>query len=311
MQPKFKIVLSIIFNLLFFCALAQSSQKQTLLINNIKIVYTTYNLDQRKDGTPVIIFEAGFGSGGGSFGSLPGFLPTNMPYVMYDRNGLGESGIDSSIHNDNNIAERLHSLLELAKIKPPYLLVGHSLGGPLIRLYTALYPNEVKGLFFIDPTDFMLTQQEDNLVKKNTHSATGYQDIWRINMKSISQDTSVSAGVRNDATMELKNSSPVFFKSYQSLPALNNIPVTVMISYNKPIEHYDTELNTKLKLGINILPWWKALDQLRITHYATMIEKNKNSRLILLPGYSHGIHQQDPQLVAKALIDTYLKCVVD
>ncbi|MNY41734.1 hypothetical protein D3C86_1765710 [compost metagenome] len=68
-------------------------------------------------------------------------------------------------------------------------------------------------------------------------------------------------------------------------------------------------MNEELKLGINLIHWWKALDQLRIQHYAEMIKNNRNSKLILLPRYSHGIHQQDPKLVAEALISTYKTCI--
>src|SRR5262245_17966452 len=46
----------------------------------------------------------------------------------------------------------LHALLEAAKIAPPYILVGHSYGGLLVRLYTAEYPKDVIGLVLVDPT---------------------------------------------------------------------------------------------------------------------------------------------------------------
>jgi pimeloyl-ACP methyl ester carboxylesterase len=44
----------------------------------------------------------------------------------------------------------LHALLHAARIPGPYVLVGHSFGGPLIRLYTQLYPAEVAGLVLVD-----------------------------------------------------------------------------------------------------------------------------------------------------------------
>ena len=44
------------------------------------------------------------------------------------------------------IAHELHTLLESANIEPPYVFVGHSFGGALVRLYTHEYPNEVSGM---------------------------------------------------------------------------------------------------------------------------------------------------------------------
>ena len=257
----------------------------------------------------MVIFESGLGSGGGGYESLFPFIQKKFAGIVYDRNGIGESEIDTSIKKDEDVVTRLHDMLAALKISPPYLLVGHSIGGPFIRLYASMYPNEICGLFFIDPTDFMLTEDEDNKVKINTSSSTGYRELFVLNLKNIISDTSTSDGFRNEAQRELKESSPEFFKRYKSLPPLKDVPVTVMISYNKHIEHYETEMNENLKLGINLIPWWKELDELRIKHYAEMIKNNNSSRLILLPRYSHGIHQQDPKIVAEALIDTYKNCL--
>jgi len=288
---------------------SQTSERKFISINNKQMAYKTFGLDERKADEPIVVFESGLGSGGGGYGSLFPFVQKSFAGIVYDRNGIGESEIDTSIKTDEDVIKRLHDLLAALKINPPYLLVGHSIGGPFIRLYASMYPNEVCGLFFIDPTDFMLTKEEDNRVKINTSSATGYRELFAINLKNIIKDTSTSNGFRNEAERELNESTPDFFKKYKSLQPLKDIPVTVMISYNKHIEHYETEMNENLKLGINLIPWWKELDELRINHYAEMIKNNSNSRLILLPRYSHGIHQQDPKMVAKALIDTYENCL--
>ncbi|REC79305.1 hypothetical protein DRF60_05590 [Chryseobacterium elymi] len=288
---------------------SQTSERKFVSINNKQIAYKTFGLYERKANEPILIFESGLGSGGGGYGSLFPFIQKSFAGIVYDRNGIGESEIDTSIKTDEDVIKRLHDLLGALKISPPYLLVGHSIGGPFIRLYSSMYPNEVCGLFFIDPTDFMLTKEEDNKVKMNTSSSTGYRELFAINLKNIINDTLTSDGFRNEATRELNENSPEFFKKYKSLQPLKDIPITVMISYNKHIEHYETEMNENLKLGINLIPWWKELDELRIKHYAEMIKNNSNSRLILLPRYSHGIHQQDPRIVAEALIDTYKNCL--
>jgi pimeloyl-ACP methyl ester carboxylesterase len=52
---------------------------------------------------------------------------------------------------DQDIYE-LHTLLQKAGVKPPYILVGHSLGGIIARLFEKKYPDEVKGLVLVDAT---------------------------------------------------------------------------------------------------------------------------------------------------------------
>ncbi len=309
MVIRIKSIVTFVFVFQIALVFSQISERKFITINNKQIVYKTFGLEARKLNEPIVVFESGLGSGGGGYGGLLPLIQNHFAGIVYDRNGIGESEIDTSIKTDADVVKRLHDLLSTLKISPPYLLVGHSIGGAFIRLYASKYPDEVCGLFFIDPTDFMLTKDEDDKVKLNTSSNTGYRELFVLNLKNIINDTSTSDGFRNEAKRELNESSKDFFKNYKSLQPLKDIPTTVMIAYNKHIEQYETEMNKNLKLGINLVPWWKALDELRINHYADMIKNNSNSRLILLPRYSHGIHQQDPKIVSEALIDTYKNCV--
>ena len=48
------------------------------------------------------------------------------------------------------MVEELHRLLGAAGVPGPYVLVGHSFGGLLVRLYAARYPQEVAGLVLVD-----------------------------------------------------------------------------------------------------------------------------------------------------------------
>lgn len=307
MKPIVTFILTTFFSIT--SVFSQTSDRKFVSINNKKIAYKTFGLEERKANEPIVVFESGLGSGGGSYGSLFPFIQKNFSGIVYDRNGIGESEIDTSIKTDADVIKRLHDLLVTLKISPPYLLVGHSIGGAFIRLYASKYPDEVCGLFFIDPTDFMLTKEEDSKVKINTSSATGYQELLAINLKSIINEPSTSEGFKIEIRRTQNESSPEFFKNYKSLQPLKDFPTTVMIAYNKHIEDYETKMNENLKLGINLIPWWKELDEFRIYHYAEMIKNNNKSKLILLPRYSHGIHQQDPKIVADALIDTYKNCL--
>ncbi len=128
------------------------------------MAYRTFGIENRKDNEPVVVFESGLGSGGGSYGSLFPFIQKSFAGIVYDRNGIGESEIDTSIKTDSDVIKRLQDLLIALNIKPPYLLAGHSIGGPFIRLYSSMYPDDVCGLFFIDPTDFMLTAEDPKSV---------------------------------------------------------------------------------------------------------------------------------------------------
>jgi len=61
--------------------------------------------------------------------------------VAYDRAGVGESEAGQRPRTAQQIATEL-----------PYILVGHSIGGPYIRVFAHRYPTEVAGMVFVDPT---------------------------------------------------------------------------------------------------------------------------------------------------------------
>jgi pimeloyl-ACP methyl ester carboxylesterase len=68
----------------------------------------------------------------------------------YDRAGLGYSDSSPRPRTSNEIAKELHTLLHSAGISPPYVLVGHSMGGFDVRLYASLYREEVAGMVLVD-----------------------------------------------------------------------------------------------------------------------------------------------------------------
>lgn len=266
------------------------------------MAYESFGLRTRRAGDPVLVFESGLGAYSGNFQVLFPGLAKNIAGIAYDRNGLGESESDSTIKTDGDVALRLHDFLKQVNIRPPYILVGHSYGGPLIRLFTSRYPNEVTGLVLIDPSDFMLTKEEDEQAKAVSQSPVGFRD-WNILLKKVADDTTFPMGVRNDFKRVMQVNSPAPFNEYNSLPPLRNMPVSVLIAYNTPIDDYSM---TQLKeLKINPEPWMRERNKYRIAHFAEMIKNNHHSSMTLLPGYVHFIHQQDPLLVISEIQKVY------
>lgn len=70
--------------------------------------------------------------------------------VTYDRAGYGWSESGPKPRSSEQIAKELHKLLSAAQVKPPYVLVGHSMGGINVRTFARKYPNEVAGMVLLD-----------------------------------------------------------------------------------------------------------------------------------------------------------------
>ncbi len=177
------------------------------------MAYQSFGLTTRHAGDPVLVFESGLGAYAGNFQILFPTLARNMPGIAYGRNGLGESEADSMVKTDGDVVKRLHDFLKQAKVAPPYILIGHSYGGPLIRLFTSRYPDEVTGLVFIDPSDFMLTKEQDEQIKAVSQSPVGVRDM-SILLKEPANDMSLPTGIRNDFKRVMKLHSTGYFNEY-------------------------------------------------------------------------------------------------
>ncbi len=102
-------------------------------------------------GEPTILFEAGIGATHLNWRAIQDSLAGSARTVAYDRCGLGWSSRCRTARIPGNIAVELHQMLHRAGLKPPFILVGHSFGGLVMRRYASLYPDEVAGVVLIDP----------------------------------------------------------------------------------------------------------------------------------------------------------------
>lgn len=102
-------------------------------------------------GAPTVVLEAGTGGDHRTWAAVQPTLSTLTRTVSYDRLGLGSSTRSNRFRSASNYVEELREGLRKAGIDPPYVLVGHSLGGALVRLFAGRYPNEVAGLVLVDP----------------------------------------------------------------------------------------------------------------------------------------------------------------
>ncbi|MBZ9629699.1 alpha/beta hydrolase [Salegentibacter sp. LM13S] len=103
-----------------------------------------------KNELPTLVLESGAGGDTDVFHWITEGLKKNMRVVRYDREGkwFSESSKDST--KSEFYARQLYKLLAKNGEKPPYILGGHSMGGPYNRIFRDLYPNEVKGMVFLD-----------------------------------------------------------------------------------------------------------------------------------------------------------------
>src|SRR5690606_6617568 len=160
-----------------------------------------------------------------------------------------------------NVSDKLIRILDLLRIEPPYILVGHSLGGVYVRGFAKYYPDKLAGLIIIDPADFT----EDNQNKRDYYQVLGWDDK-RID-KAI-EEVKIGLAKRNEgAPMAIQEEGEILadlretdFKEIKEHP-LPNIPVHIITGgrFDFPdrlrSKEYDEEILFRSKNRYRIARW--------------------------------------------------------
>lgn len=162
----------------------------------------------------LLVFESGMGDSHQVWidaGTAP-TLAKETDVVIYDRAGYGKSTIDSQPRSIDRLRQDLEVVVDRYAEGRKVILVGHSLGGYVIRDYAIKNPDNVAALFFIDP------------------SHEGYQDASRQDLENLLYETfSSNFGANSGAAREASQIiEDIVYAA--TLPHLPNVPVTVLTS---------------------------------------------------------------------------------
>ncbi|MDF2176957.1 alpha/beta hydrolase [Aliiglaciecola sp. CAU 1673] len=102
-------------------------------------------------GHPTVLLEAGATGFAQTWAWVQSSLSDTARVCSYDRPGMGWSQSSDLPADGLSLVKHLKSLLDAADEQGPYLLVGHSMGGPLMQIFAGHYPDEVAGLILVDP----------------------------------------------------------------------------------------------------------------------------------------------------------------
>lgn len=109
------------------------------------------HLNEQGDGNPVVVLESGIAASSLSWALVQPKVAEFTRVCSYDRAGLSWSGNCAAPRTLHQVVSELMSLLSHAGLSGPYILVGHSFGGVVIRAFAYLRPKDVAGLIFVDP----------------------------------------------------------------------------------------------------------------------------------------------------------------
>lgn len=275
------------------------------------------HIDCQGNGSPTVVMEAGLTEPSLMWALVQPQVSTTTRVCVYDRAGLGWSDTSPKPRTAEVMVEELHTLLNNANIAAPYVMVGHSTGGMLIRLYAHSYPAEVVGMILVDAQHeeqfsrlsaaiqqelkAMFAQSNQTLPLYRAVVATGIGALVPA-IGALADNPELPSPTR-EAVSALALSDPKFIEAraaendaiFDSLEqvrtahitSLGNIPLIVLYHgiTDNPMPGMTTEENQQ---------WWFGLQ----TELATLSPQGK---LVLAEQSGHHIQLDQPDLVIDAI----------
>ncbi|NAS13260.1 alpha/beta fold hydrolase [Poritiphilus flavus] len=216
------------------------------------------------EGAPTLVFETGLGPEMDTWDTILDSLAQHTRVYAYNRPGYGNSNLKDAPKNVTEVARQLHANLVAKRVRPPYIVIGHSLGGLYANMFARLYPEETAAVVFIEashPEQFEYFKNE--------------QDLMYLVLTSSIENS------QRQYELDIVHSTS---ESFREAPDFPDIPITVLTA-GKPAS-----------LG------GKRMREKWLEFQAELAELSTNSRHIIVEESGHYIHRNAPeQTIAEIL----------
>ena len=216
------------------------------------------------EGSPTVVLEAGGTGNSANWSPVQPDIATFTRVCAYDRAGEGFSNSVPTHDSFEAIVRDLHALLTAGGIDGPYVVVGLSFGGRLVRPFASLYPNEVVGMVLVDPGhEAFLTRAQEVLTRPE----------W--------EQYLAAAGGMLSRMQEIQGTAVVY--------PPGEIPL-VVLSASRYIDRpgLDNDVDEKLH-------------QVLVSLHKELVALSPNGTHIMAEGSGHGIQNDRPDLVVGAV----------
>jgi pimeloyl-ACP methyl ester carboxylesterase len=270
-------------------------------------------------GKPIVVMENGSGDFSFIWSLVQPQLSKFTTVVTYDRAGYAWSEPGPLPRTSRQICFELHAALQNAGLKGPYILVGQSFGGFLVRAFARYYPDEVAGMVLVEAVQenqriFMGGDEPKRIRdmakgRKEPALQTFFKPVINSN-PSVKFDTSVEpplnrlpdsiqklqiwaqsqdtykSSVDNEMNWSPEDVNNIYNHAGEASYMLGNIPLIVL---------------TRGKGGYDGRTDSSELEKERLMLQAQLAHLSTNSKHIIDENSGHNIHLEDPQLVINSI----------
>ncbi|WP_255570746.1 alpha/beta fold hydrolase [Cohnella sp. CFH 77786] len=258
------------------------------------------------EGPVTVVFSAGWGTANpyADFYPLNEKLESKVRIAVYDRFGYGFSDMTERKRDIDGIAEEIHQLLERSGQRPPYVFAAHSLGSLEAIRYAQKYPDEVKGIVFIEggsPEYYAASQP-----------LTAVPLAYRFAVKSGIARLLYSVGGFADWMADDRNGLRLLPPELKEMDRVS----TLLLAGNRNMtdeirlsrENAETVLRGKKLLGVPITVLTAdafgklSEDRAWQSSQAAFPSWSAEGRQIVVPNAAHYLHHYAPDLVAAEIL---------
>lgn len=256
------------------------------------------------EGEPAVVLIPACGESSIDFAALLPKLAGETRTVIFDRAGLGWSDPVWKPMAMLDAARDLHTALHRAGIAPPYILAGHSLGGFVVRLFCAAYPEEVADIVLIDSSH---PGQQDVLPAYHWRTAkwTMLRRVQWFGLRRLAKDLGVtepeSGAVppehsdtavalylndrrRRTSWWEVALRAQIGAEVRRRARPFGDIPLTVL-----------TRARSDSEASVPFGVWYQL--------QADLAAQSTDSKHIVAERAGHYIHHDEPELVVETILD--------
>lgn len=262
-------------------------------------------------GKPAVVMDSGLGCFWLDWVYVQDILSKVTQTITYDRAGYGFSDRGPLPRDSSQSVDELRRLLKNLAIEPPYILVGHSLGGMNMQLFAQLYSDEVAGLVLVDSShaeQFAEPPHDQNSLKdkvitaraKRIVSFLGLQRLFKPDepdVESLPKDYFLA---RNYLGWQLKYLDTFIHE----IKGLNRSAEQVKSTRKKltiPLVVLKRSLSGKLKFPNEEMKRFYYEDWPKINAY--LVQLSQTGNLVEVDKSGHFIHIDQPEAVANEILN--------
>lgn len=162
----------------------------------VRVGHLTFNIACEGEGTPTVILESGLTLPALEWIEVQPQLANITRVCSYDRAGYGWSDPGPEPRTTAQISKELKALLEEVGEKGPFILVGHSFGGFIVRVFTHRYPADVAGVVLVDASHEDEDDRINALLPEGIREQEKKTDEWNATVNRIMNPLGLSLGIQ-------------------------------------------------------------------------------------------------------------------